>query len=272
MSARDDRPLSRRRALGALGAAAAGGAVFGTAVDALVDRGPARFHEDGTAGTIAIEPDGAEGIRSLTARSGWSDQPPMRLRFSRAEVDPDGGRHLFVMPYEFGMAIEYNGVVECWVNDWSIHNNGEGDEVEGARLWIGNHDDTGGVLITGYKVEDELHGTIAAQLFEGESGGDLRLEVREPDDGVEVRSGPTGQTRPVLRVGAASGLELFPDEPALVVTPRGDARLRGRLLAEGGLAVGNAERERQLGPVRHRVPLHDEDGRLLGYLPVHGAS
>jgi len=32
------------------------------------------------------------------------------------------------------MAVDYAGVVECWVTDWSLNGRGSG-----ARLWVGNH-------------------------------------------------------------------------------------------------------------------------------------
>jgi hypothetical protein len=270
-----EQPVTRRQALTLLGAGAGGGAVFGLALKGLLadehfDVGGARF--TGGAGEVAIEADGAHGLRALSG--GWSPEPPIRLRISREKPDTEGARHFMAIPYEYGMAMEYDGIVECWVKEWSIHNNSRSGSADGAVLWVGNHDDTGGLRLTGYHRDGVRYGQIATELFhESGAGGDLRLLVHEPGEAVEIRSGHSGRDRPVFRVSAGEGLELrSADGPAFRVSPNGELRAKGRVVATGGLGVGTARPSGKLGAVRHRVPLHDEAGKLLGYLPVHELS
>src|SRR3954462_4298710 len=101
-------------------------------------------------GLVAIEEDGAYGVTSWTGSRRWTKQPPMRLRISRRGPDVRGGLHFMILPYEHGMAIEYNGVVEGWTQEFSIHNNAQNGQRQGAILWVGNEDDTGGLRITAH--------------------------------------------------------------------------------------------------------------------------
>jgi len=196
----------------------------------------------------------------------------MRLRISREKPDARGAKDLLVLPYEFGMALEYPGIVECWVDSMSIHNNTRNND-RGATLWVGNHDDSGGLRLTGYSQKGKRYGRLGTELFNGGSGGDLRLAVHDPTDAVEVRTGPGNDDRPVFRISQRDGLELRSDsDTPFHVSQGGELRAKGRVIAAGGLAVGTAEPATGLGPVRHRVPLHGADGKLLGYLPVHGAA
>src|SRR3954447_8155560 len=74
--------------------------------------------QSGTAavgGRAALEQEGAGGINSV-ARAGWAGAPSdARLRIPRATPDDRGARHFLITPYQYGMAIEYPGVVEAWV-------------------------------------------------------------------------------------------------------------------------------------------------------------
>jgi hypothetical protein len=215
-------------------------------------------------GEIAVEEEGSQGISSITMRTGWTDTPPMRLRLSRAEPDHSGAQHLLIVPYQYGMAIDYPGVVETWVTDWSIHGRGQA----GARLWVGNHDDTGGLHLTASRQGEARFGEIVQQLFTGASGGELRFTVRDPDDSFVFRSGPIREEKRILEITpsgisfGASGPQLrhADDEPEL--------RLTGRFIAEGGFGIVNAQRASTLGPLSGTFEVFDGDGVSLGHVPI----
>jgi hypothetical protein len=357
---------TRRALLGSAAVAATPTVLFGRAVNEARAQDPSAYQPSARHstlgpsldGVVAIEPEGSEGIRTWSATSGWSEHPQMRLRISSSRPDPNGGQHLLIGPYQFGMSIEYNGAVECWVNDWSIHNNQQGGDLDPARLWVGNHDDTGGVLITAHRREGRRYGEVVSQLFSRASGGDLRFVVRGTADAWDFRAGAEGLERPVLRVSAqgqmrlaatgdgppleirrndgeisrplftvdaygAARLHPFAEAAALEVgdpdaapvlrvtasgqiyarherveqvwvgaagpenqagiafgragdvrlyrSTSGEARLTGRLVVDGGLAVGIAEPATALGSMTHRLPMFDTRGGLVGYLPVFNA-
>ncbi len=135
-------------------------------------------------GEVRFELDGDGGIFS-TAASSWIDEagPQARLRVSRAEPDNNGATHLLITPYRFGAAIEYPGVVECWVGEWSIHNNvSMPGPPRPARLWVGNNDDTGGLYLSAVKAGNKKRAEIISQLFDATSSGFMRLVVREDTD------------------------------------------------------------------------------------------
>ncbi|HEV8178139.1 MAG TPA: hypothetical protein VGP44_10680, partial [Gemmatimonadales bacterium] len=136
----NERRLGRRTMLAAAAAAAAGVVFRPRSVRA--DSGPASsetvpvvFASNPSDGwELAIDKDGDAGVISRAGESAAFNPPPVRLRVSRPDPDPSGGKHLLVVPYKYGMAIEYDGVLECWVQDFSVHNHGPS---EGARFWVG---------------------------------------------------------------------------------------------------------------------------------------
>ena len=215
----------------------------------------------------------------------------MRLRVSRGVPDPSGAEHFMIIPYQYGAAIEYNGVVECWVNEWSIHNHGEGYDVQGAKLWVGNHDDTGGLFMSATNLYGARYGEIVSQMFSKESGGDLRFVVRAAEDRFQFRSGARGAERTVAQLTGAGVLELRPSggSAMTVQEPSGRSALRvtsnGQLFAryerpeqtwigaagpanQAGMALGRAGDVRlyRAGPRRAAVTgaLIAEDGLGVG--------
>jgi hypothetical protein len=285
---RDEPGPSRRGFLRAAGAASVAGAIgtgvspSGAAAQSGASRQPHARFGDGASGTVAIEPEGAEGIRSWSAMEAWSSEPQMRLRVSRGVPDPCGAEHFMIIPYRYGAAIEYNGIVECWVNEWSIHNHGEGYDVAGAKLWVGNRDDTGGLFMSATSLDGARYGEIVSQKLSRESGGDLRFVVRAEEDRFQFRAGAAGSERTVVQVTGAGVLDLRPSGPSAMTVeePSGGSALRvtsnGQLFAryerpeqtwigaagpanEAGMALGPASDVRvyRAGPRRAAV-----DGRL----------
>ena len=240
-------------------------------------------------GELAIEEDGSHGIQSLSSRTGWSAEPQMRVRLSRAAPDHSGAKHFLILPYQFGIALEYPGVVESWVTDWSIHGRGEA----GARLWVGNHDDTGGMLLSATRNSGVRFGEITAQQFSGESGGDLRFTVRDAVDSFEFRSGPIGQERTTFTVTSDGRLVARDDsDDAIEIGARGNAgragitfgrtgelrlypdgngalRTDSLLVAGGGLGLASVQSAQRVGKVTAKVKVFDADGRELGYVAIH---
>lgn len=243
-------------------------------------------------GAIAIEEDGANGIWSHTGSRGWSEgKPPMRLRVSRPEPDVSGGQHFMVVPYKYGMALEYNGVIEVWTDDFSVHNNGQGYDVSGARFWVGNHDDSGGMLFTAHRNGD-TYGEIVSQLFDRSSGGDLRFGVRDRHDAFVFRSGPENAEVPVARIeeGAVSvapdhaqevrvgrigprkeaGVAFGRDVPAAIYrNESGAIHATARLVAEQGIGVAGTRPARRLGKLVRSMEVFDAEGASLGFVPIY---
>jgi hypothetical protein len=122
------------------------------------------------------------------------------IRVTKAEDPRAGSGHtlggpvdFFITPYNAGMSIEFKGIVECWVEDWSIHNNNRGGGLIGepANLWIGDNLDIGGVRISGVINADQSvqYGEIVSERFTDLSHGDLRFVVRDDADGFGFRWG-----------------------------------------------------------------------------------
>lgn len=233
--------------------------------------GAAGASGDGASAAV-LELEGAEGIDSA-ARKGWDGPSEARLRISRAAPDNNGAQHFLITPYRYGMAIEYPGVVEAWVRDFSIHKSGEG----GARFWVGNDDDTGGIFMRARNSATETWGEIATQKFVGTGQGPLRLRTVNTNDWVEIWSGTqTSATRQAMlgTVGPSA-------EPGIKFGPTGDTNLYrsaadvlktdDQLITGAGLGVGNSTPATTLGSVVKRMEVFDATGASLGYVPIYDA-
>jgi len=107
-----------------------------------------------------------------------------------------------IMPYQYGMAVEYNGVLENWVGEFSIHRGfdyydmGDGGDGWGAVFWVGDDYDTGGLRMTARN--NKLTGgsikftEISSELFVGASAGNLRLRVVDTTDRFDFLWGGRG--------------------------------------------------------------------------------
>jgi hypothetical protein len=91
------------------------------------------------------------------------------------------------------MAMEYGGVVECWVGQFSIH--AYKPWIDGAILWVGDQSDYGGLRQTAQAVG---HGTdinagpwceISSENFDNTSHGPLRFRLVNDTDAVEIWQG-----------------------------------------------------------------------------------
>lgn len=225
---------------------------------------------DDVNGTVAIEEDGANDFFSWTGSQTWTENPPMRLRVSRAESDDRGGRHLLLVPYAFGMAVEYAGVIEVWSQELSVHNNSQGGNDDSAKLWVGNHTDTGGVAISASdRPGSPKFAQFAAQTFSEGPHGDIRFVVREPNGRFDFRVGPPDGEQAVAAVTAEGTVQAGGDVSAQGDVSATNIRAADRVIANGGLAVGNSSDASRPGRVVRRIEVFDGEGQRLGFIPVY---
>jgi hypothetical protein len=118
--------------------------------------------------------------------------PAFRIRhrnkmFGTIGYNISSEKDFLILPYEFGTAIEYNGVVECWVGEWSIHKGLSYHDVEGKGngwggvLWVGDDEDRGGVRATARNNTmiggNIAYGELSVEKFGGSPNGDFRLRL-----------------------------------------------------------------------------------------------
>lgn len=140
--------------------------------------------------------DADDGISPYTTTpTAWvinHNLPVFRIRHPNnvsgvANVNVSIQRDFMIVPYESGIAIEYNGVVECWVGEWSIHKGVYYNDIEGkgngwgAVLWVGDDVDRGGIRTTARNNTsiggNVAYGELSVEKFGGSSNGDLRLRL-----------------------------------------------------------------------------------------------
>ena len=168
------------------------------------------------------------------------------------------------------MAIDYPGVVEAWVNDFSIHGRGKP-----ARFWVGNNDDTGGLFMRAVKTGAERWGEVATQRFTGTDHGSLRLRTVGADDRIEVWNGTRDEATRQLAIGAtgpaaAPGIRFGANgDTNLYRSTAGILRTDHKLISDRGLGVGNSAPATTLGNVTRKMEIFDASGASLGYIPVY---
>ncbi len=121
-------------------------------------------------------------------------------------------RDFKIIPYQFGMGIEYNGVLESWVGEFSIHRGlnyydvGDGGNGWGAVLWVGDDHDIGGLRMTARNnalVGGNLKFTeISSETFiNGSSAGNIRLRLVDDTDRIDFVFGKRGSNNVVSSIG-----------------------------------------------------------------------
>jgi hypothetical protein len=119
-------------------------------------------------------------------------------------------RDFMILPYEYGMAIEYNGVVECWVGEWSIHRGNLYNDVEGRNngwggvLWVGDDQDGGGVRATArnnlFLGGNVNYGELSVEKFAGAPNGDFRFRLPSTNNQFQFVYGARGSTDIIAKV------------------------------------------------------------------------
>jgi hypothetical protein len=120
-------------------------------------------------------------------------------------------RDFMIFPYEYGTAIEFNGVVECWVGEWSIHRGNFFADVEGKGngwggvLWVGDDQDEGGIRVTARNNlgsgGNVLYGEMSNERFTGTSHGNLRLRLPDTTNTFQFVYGKRGSNNVVSEIG-----------------------------------------------------------------------
>ncbi len=190
--------------------------------------------ESDTGSFISIERN-IQGLSALTydrmlpyagIPTAWAEGrniPVFRIRhpnnvFGSTSVSESTARDFMIYPYQYGTAIEYNGVVECWVGEWSIHKGLFYGDVEGkgngwgAVEWIGDDIDNGGVRTTARNntlFGGNVHyGEISVEKFTGDANGDFRLRLPSTNNSFQFVYGERGSTNIIAKI-SNSGL-VFP--------------------------------------------------------------
>jgi hypothetical protein len=201
-------------------------------------------------------PDGNELNPSIllsewTSKIGYQNLPTVRIRHplntsgvSSGNVSID--RDFSIVPYQYGMAIDYNGVVECWVGEFSIHKGlyynidveGNGGTGWGGILWVGDDFDNGGIRATARNASNAFYSEISSETFGGDSHGPLRLRVAGIDDKFEFVSGKRGSNNSFLSLMKSQDTAIINagTDDQLVLKTQGLQRLL--ISKEGNIGAG----------------------------------
>ena len=192
-------------------------------------------------------PEAADSVKSFTGQ-GYNQEhfrlsrgicpnpnaptPPCDFSYPYAE-------HLLITPYNYGMAIEYPSVIEVWSKDFSVHTNHQFcsglDCDEGARFWVGDKYDNGGLFVTAldagpFPGPGPRVVQLAADTFAHTSHGSMAFIVRGLDDSFLFQTGPRGSEYSFARIDTGGTLHSFGGSFAI------NALVDGRV---SGYAVGD---------------------------------
>jgi hypothetical protein len=162
--------------------------------------------------------------------------PVFRIRhpvdiLNHPETNTSIARDFLILPYQYGMAIEYNGIVEAWVGEWSIHKGVRYFDIEGKGngwggvLWVGDDIDGGGLRITA-RDNRSLGGNVnyaelSAEKFSGLPNGDLRLRLPSALNHFQFVYGERGSNNVIAKM-KNDGL-VIPRIPALLTAQQPEA-------------------------------------------------
>ena len=150
------------------------------------------FHRNIQNESLTIDDSTSPYTTTPTAWAAGQNIPGIRIRHPNNVTGLVGlntsiQRDFLILPYQYGMAIEYNGVVECWVGEWSIHKGIKFFDVEGkgngwgAVFWVGDDVDAGGIrgtarnnILQGGNI---AYGELSVEKFGGSPNGDFRFRL-----------------------------------------------------------------------------------------------
>ncbi len=183
-----------------------------------------------TNGQLVIAPDNADAVHSIIGQAGSQ----YHLRLSRAVPDNRGATDFLIVPYNYGIAVEYPGVVEFWNQEFSVHNNPT-MPFQGAYFWVGDEIDSGGLFVTAMNNGGGTNSWVelAADRFTHTSHGSLNFTVRNPTDAFRFDVGPFGSevmAGQISGTGTVSSLDLF--------SGTAQATVRASAGSPGGVAIG----------------------------------
>jgi len=231
-------------------------------------------------GEVVMAPDNADIVQGVDGQAG----PQMHFRLSRAYCDKRTGslqspsdqakyfcvpgsvtiddthppsstpnQDFLIVPYWYGMNIEYPGVIEFNSTDVGVHVNRRGcspaetnwlndDSCQsGGHLWAEDNTDTGGVFSTSYAVmtnnqvdRSQSFTLIASDLYDHSSHGDMLFAIRDPNDNFRFQFGASG-------VGGADD----PNSYKSFTKARIDSTGKG--FFDGGTQTGSADFAESIG-------------------------
>jgi hypothetical protein len=160
-------------------------------------------------GEAVFAPDNLDTVHSIIGQAGSQ----YHFRLSRAVPDDRGARHFLITPYKYGTALEYAGVIEAWVDDFSVRQHPTSNGI-GASFWVGDEIDSGGLWANAVNKGGGSASFVqlAADRFNHTSHGSLNFVVRNATDGFKFDVGPFGAEVMAGQIsGTASGssLDLF---------------------------------------------------------------
>lgn len=165
------------------------------------------------------EDDGLSAYTSIPI--GWSKDfenhvPVFRMRHPNNVSSGIGNtsilRDFMILPYQYGFAMEFNGVVETWVGEWSIHRNDFYKDTEGngngygAVMWVGNDQDAGGIRITArdntHTGGNVVYGEISVERFGSgaSANGDFRLRLPTTQNNFQFVYGGRGSNNVISKI------------------------------------------------------------------------
>jgi hypothetical protein len=164
-------------------------------------------------GEAVFAPDNLDTVHSIVGQAGSQ----YHFRLSRSTPDVNGFKDLLIAPYNYGVTIEYPGVVEVWSGHFSVHTNWHCPITVcgiGANFWVGDETDTGGLWANAV---DGGGGSssfvqLAADRFSHTSHGSLNFVVRNATDAFKFDVGPFGSEvmkGQISGTASASSLDLF---------------------------------------------------------------
>ncbi len=154
-----------------------------------------------------------------TTPVGWAkgkDLAGLRIRHPNSVTGNTGAnpstlKDFMILPYQYGMVIEYNGVVECWVGEWSVHRGLSYGDTEGkgngwgAVLWVGDDGDLGGIRATSRdniaSGGNQNYSEISSEKFTTEAHGDLRFRLPDTINTFQYVYGKRGSSNIVSEIG-----------------------------------------------------------------------
>ena len=201
----------------------------------------------------ALDPD--DGISPYsTIPNTWANGkhiPVFRLRHpntisTQPNLNTSIQRDFMIFPYQYGTAIEYNGVVECWVGEWSIHKGLHYSDAEGngngwgGVLWVGDDGDEGGIRATARKNlqaggNSLYYGELSVENFSGKAHGDFRLRLPSDQNEFQFVYGGRGSNNVIAKLSnngfllpkVASVITLQTPEKAQIVFDNTDSLFKG---------------------------------------------
>jgi hypothetical protein len=162
-----------------------------------------------TTGEIALVRDDLDTVHSAIHQAGSN----MHFRLSRGTNPLHAGKDFLIVPYNYGMAVEYNGVLEFYNQDFSVHKWVNGNQ--GAYFWVGDETDSGGLFVTAHDSGNSAtsYVLLSADKFDparlSQGYGSMLFQVRNVTDAFRFQSGPWQQAVTKAQIGTETSATNF---------------------------------------------------------------